>query len=59
MFPFKFVSGSLGPVLAGFLFDLRGDYTIAFSVFVAVFVLGSSAALMARPPQLAPVVQLD
>lgn len=59
LFPFKFVSGSAGPVLAGLMFDLRGDYTLAFSAFVAVFALGSFAALLARPPQVAPAMQLD
>jgi MFS family permease len=59
LFPFKFVSGSAGPVLAGLLFDLRGDYTMAFSVFVAVFAMGSLAALLARPPQVAPAMQLE
>ena len=59
LFPFKFVSGSGGPVLAGLLYDLQGDYTLAFSVFVSAFALGSFAALIARPPQSAPAALLD
>lgn len=50
LFPIRFVSGSIGPVAAGLAFDLRGDYTMAFAAFVAVFALGSLAAVMARPP---------
>ena len=50
LYPIRFVSGSVGPVMAGLMFDLRGDYTMAFSAFVAVFALGSLAAVMARPP---------
>ena len=50
LFPLRFVSGSVGPVMAGLMFDLRGDYTMAFAAFVAVFALGSLAAAMAKPP---------
>ena len=59
LLPFKFVSGSGGPVLAGFLYDLRSDYVMAFSVFTIAFALGSVAAILARPPQLVPALQLD
>ena len=51
--PFGLVSSAGGPVLGGLLFDLRGDYLLAFSVFVAAFALSSLAALAARPPRLA------
>ena len=51
LFPIRFVFHSGGPVLAGLLFDLRGDYIVAFLVFAVAFGLGSFAALMARPPQ--------
>ena len=50
LFPLRFISGSVGPVLAGLLFDRQGDYTMAFSVFVGAFALGSVAATLARPP---------
>jgi MFS family permease len=53
LFPFRFVSGSGGPVLAGLMFDLQGDYILAFSVFVLAFALGSFAAFIARPPRMA------
>ena len=52
--PFGLVSSAGGPVLGGLLFDLRGDYLLAFTVFVAAFALSSLAALAARPPRLAP-----
>ncbi|MCH8309985.1 MAG: hypothetical protein IIB17_05760 [Chloroflexi bacterium] len=38
--------------MGGLLFDLKGDYMLAFSVFVAAFVSVSLAALMACPPQI-------
>jgi len=57
LFPFRFISHATGPVFAGLMFDLQGDYTIAFSAFVAVFALGSLAALMARPPRLVVTAQ--
>ncbi len=50
--PFGFVSSVGGPVLGGLLFDLKGDYMLAFSVFVVAFLSASLAALMARPPQI-------
>ena len=56
---FKFVSGSGGPVFAGLLYDLQGDYTTAFSVFVLAFALGSFTALIARPPRMAPAPLSD
>ena len=45
--PFGFISS-----VGGLLFDLKGDYMLAFSVFVAASVSASLAALMARPPQI-------
>jgi MFS family permease len=59
LFPFRFVSGSGGPVLAGLLFDLQGDYLLAFSVFVLAFALGSFTAFIARPPRMASAAILD
>ena len=52
--PFGLISSAGGPVLGGFLFDLRSDYMLAFYVFVAAFVISSVAALLARPPRPAP-----
>ena len=49
--PFGLVSSAGGPVLGGFLFDLRSDYVLAFSVFVGAFVVSSIAALLAQPPR--------
>ena len=59
LFPFMFISGSGGPVLAGLLFDLQGDYLLAFSVFVLAFALGGVAAFIAHPPQVGSAVILD
>ncbi len=52
--PFGLITSAGGPVLGGFLFDLRGDYVLAFSVFVGAFVVSSIAALLAQPPRQAP-----
>ena len=52
--PFGLISSAGGPVLGGLLFDLRSDYVLAFSVFVAAFVISSVAALLAQPPRHAP-----
>ncbi len=49
--PFGLITSAGGPVLGGFLFDLRGDYLLAFSVFVGAFVVSSIAALLAQPPR--------
>ena len=52
--PFGLISSAGGPVLGGFLFDLRSDYVLAFSVFVGAFVVSSIAAMLAQPPRRAP-----
>jgi MFS family permease len=48
--PLSLVSSAGGPVLAGFLFDARGDYTLALQVFTACYILAGLLALMAPPP---------
>jgi cyanate permease len=41
----------MGPIIAGFLYDLTRSYTIAFGIF-AVVSLGAVALLfLAKPPQ--------
>ena len=48
--PFNLVSHAGGPLLAGLLFDLKGDYTLALQVFVACYVLAGVLALLAKRP---------
>ena len=40
------IGAALGPILAGFLFDLRGDYLVAFSL-AAGFTLVSAFLMLA------------
>lgn len=48
--PFTIVFGAGGPLLAGFLFDQSGTYTVAFLLFAFFWVVGFVAVLMAKPP---------
>lgn len=48
--PLSLVSSAGGPVLAGFLFDARGDYTLALQVFTACYLLAALLAFLAPPP---------
>jgi MFS family permease len=41
----------MGPLLAGWLRDTRGDYTMAFIIFIGVFILMFVAMLLAVPPR--------
>ncbi len=49
------VTTMVGPIFAGYMFDVTGSYRIAFISFAAVCVIGAVSAIMARRPQL-PVV---
>ena len=48
--PFNAVSTAGGPFLAGFLFDLNGDYTIPLELFAACYVLAGVLALLIKQP---------
>ena len=48
--PFNVVSHAGGPLLAGFLFDLKGDYSLALQVFAACYILACVLALLAKQP---------
>jgi len=39
----------LGPIVAGWIFDLRGSYILAFELFAAILIIGGSAALLSKP----------
>ncbi len=44
----------LGPIVAGFLFDITNSYTIAFGIFALVSLLATLCMLLAKPPSLTP-----
>ncbi|HXH20527.1 MAG TPA: MFS transporter [Dehalococcoidia bacterium] len=48
--PFSIVFGAGGPVLAGFLYDETGSYTLAFVLFAMFSAVGLVLILLARPP---------
>jgi len=49
--PFWFGANALGPLFAGFCFDLFGDYALPFYFFAAVFILSGIVTTVLRPPQ--------
>lgn len=52
MTAFSSLLSALGPVFAGFMHDLLGDYTLAYVVFIAIDCLAALLALFMRPPRL-------
>lgn len=50
------VTTLLGPVFAGYIFDVTGSYRVAFTSFAVVCVIGVLAVILARRPRL-PVTQ--
>lgn len=53
---FGILTGAGGPVIAGFLYDATGNYTIAFLIFAVAFWIGALFMVMAKPPQTKPAV---
>jgi MFS family permease len=49
--PVVMVANATGPLLAGIIFDLRGDYSLAFQVFGTVTLLGATLVWFAKPPR--------
>jgi MFS family permease len=49
--PVQVVGQAAGPLLAGVLYDLDGDYTLAMKAFAGVAVAACLVALTARPPR--------
>ena len=49
--PFRHLSAAAGPIVGGVLYDVTGDYRLAFAIFAAAFVAGAGVALMAKPPR--------
>jgi MFS family permease len=50
--PFRHLSAAAGPVVGGVLYDLTGDYRLAFAIFATAFLAGAAVALAAKPPRL-------
>jgi cyanate permease len=40
----------MGPILAGYFYDLTKSYTVAFGLFAAVSVLALFCMFLAKPP---------
>jgi MFS family permease len=49
--PFRHLSAAAGPIVGGVLYDVTGDYRLAFAIFAAAFLAGAGVALMAKPPR--------
>jgi cyanate permease len=49
--PFRHLSAAAGPVVGGVLYDVTGNYRLAFAIFAAAFLAGAAVALAARPPR--------
>lgn len=52
--PFTLISQAGGPMLAGFLFDIRGNYIMAMQVFIGCYFLAGLLAYLAKPPPTMP-----
>jgi MFS family permease len=52
MTAFSSLFSALGPIFAGFMYDLLDSYTVAFLVFIAVDCLAMVLVLLIRPPRL-------
>lgn len=48
------LGGVMGPVFAGYMFDVQGDYRIAFLILGPIIAVGAPAILMAGKPTLVP-----
>ena len=49
--PFVIASNAVGPILAGYVFDTNGDYSIALLFFAVVLLVGGACSYLARPPR--------
>jgi MFS family permease len=49
--PFRHLSAAARPIVGGVLYDVTGDYRLAFACFAAAFVAGAAVALAAKPPR--------
>jgi len=49
--PFRHLSAAAGPIVGGVLYDVTGDYRLAFTIFAAAFLAVAGVALLAKPPR--------
>ncbi|MBI4201879.1 MAG: MFS transporter [Chloroflexi bacterium] len=52
--PFNIVNQIGGPLLAAFIYDVTGEYTIAFTLSIVLFLAAALLMVFARPPQRSP-----
>lgn len=43
------IGAALGPIVSGWIFDVAHSYTIAFEVYIAIYLLGAAASWACRP----------
>jgi cyanate permease len=55
--PMQLVGQALGPVTAGFAFDITGAYYQVFLGFAEIVLLGSACVLTATPPRSSEALQ--
>ena len=48
--PAQLISVAAGPVMAGTLYDIMGNYDLAYIIFLSTFVLGGILILNVKPP---------
>jgi MFS transporter, OFA family, oxalate/formate antiporter len=49
--PVVMVANATGPLVAGIIFDIQGEYTLAFQFFGTVTLIGAVMVWFAKPPQ--------
>ncbi len=49
--PVVMIANAAGPLIAGLIFDIRGDYSLAFQIFGGVTLAGAALAWFAKPPR--------
>ena len=49
--PFTTLGGVIGPIFAGYVYDVSDSYQIAFYTFVVLILLSGLTFLFVRPPK--------
>ena len=55
--PAQLISVAAGPVMAGTLYDIMGNYDLAYIIFLSTFVLGGVLILKIKPPVKRPALE--
>ncbi len=53
--PAQFLSNAVGPLFAGYVWDVTGDYRGAFTVFIVTPLLGAFFMWLAKPPRMVDI----